>query len=254
MLAQSDMTGMVAIVTGAGSGLGKATALRLADLGADLVIVDISAEGLAATAETARSKGRKVLELALNLADRANCSAVIDRTIGEFGRIDALCNVAGVLSSGPSETFPEDEWDLIIKVNLEAPFFLSRAAIPHMLENGGAIVNVSSSASFKAQAYFTAYCASKAGLSHITRTMASEYIKTKIRINAVAPGGMPTPLAGNVRRAISEGDPELFARLGNPRGFIEVDDVADTVAFLASPASRAFHGSIIAVDGGEIIY
>ncbi len=254
MLTQSDMTGMVAIVTGAGSGLGRATALRLADLGADLTIVDISAEGLAATARTIREKGRKVLELVLNLADRANCSAAVDRTIAEYGRIDALCNVAGVLSSGPSESFPENEWDLIIKVNLEAPFFLSRAAIPHMLENGGGIVNVSSSASFKAQAYFTAYCASKAGLSHITRSMALEYIKTKIRINAVAPGGMQTPLAGNVGRAIEEGDPQLFGRLGTPRGFVEIEQVADTVAFLASPASAAFHGSVIAVDGGEIIY
>ncbi|RYG28749.1 MAG: SDR family oxidoreductase [Burkholderiales bacterium] len=230
MLTQSDMTGMVAIVTGAGSGLGRATA------------------------QTIRDKGRKVLELALNLTDRSNCTAVIDRTIAEFGRIDALCNVAGVLSAGPSTTFPEDEWDLIIKVNLEAPFFLSRAAIPHMLENGGGIVNVSSSASFKAQAYFTAYCASKAGLSHVTRSMALEYIKTKVRINAVAPGGMQTPLAGNVGRAITEGDPELFGRLGTPRGFVEIDDVAGTVAFLASPAAAAFHGSVISVDGGEIIY
>ena len=253
MLAPSDMTGKVAIVTGAGGGLGGATALRLAELGADLAIADISADGLKATAQKIRDLGRKALELPLDLTDRADCAAAVERTMAEFGRIDALCNIAGVLMCGPSETFPEKDWDRVIKVNLEAPFFLSRAAIPHMLENGGGIVNVSSSASFKAQAYFAAYCASKAALTHLTKAMAVEYIKTPIRINAVAPGGMETGLIGNVGPAAT-GDPDLFGRIGNPRGMCPLEDVADTVAFLASPAARSYHGACIAIDAGEIVY
>ncbi|MBV1917870.1 MAG: SDR family oxidoreductase [Sphingomonadaceae bacterium] len=253
MLARSDMTGKIALVTGAAGGLGGATALRLADLGADIAIADISAEGLEETATKIRAKGRKALELPVDLTNRGDCASAVERTVAEFGRIDALCNIAGILLCGPSETFAEESWDLVIKVNLEAPFFLSRAAIPHMLEKGGGIVNVCSTASFKAQAYFSAYCASKAGLLHLTKTMAVEYIKTPIRINAVAPGGMETPLIANVGPAAG-GDPELFGRLGNPRGLCEIEDVADTVAFLATPAARSYHGACINIDAGEIVY
>ena len=140
-----------------------------------------------------------------------------------------------------------------MKVNLEAPFFLSRAAVPHMKEKGGAIVNVCSTAAYKAQGFFSAYCASKAGLLHMTKTMAVEYIKTPIRINAVAPGGMDTVLASQAHPIFSL-DPDIYGRLGNPRGMCVIDDVADMVAYLASPASRSMQGSCVVVDTGEIVY
>jgi NAD(P)-dependent dehydrogenase (short-subunit alcohol dehydrogenase family) len=248
-----DMSGQVALVTGAGGGLGGATAVRIAELGADVAILDISSEALAGTAEKVRAMGRKVLELPLNLTDRAQCAAAISQTVEQFGKIDALCNIAGVLRCGRSEEVSEADWDIVIKVNLEAPFFLSRAAVPHMLEKGGAIVNVCSTAAFKAQGFFSAYCASKAGLLHLTKTMAVEYMKTPIRINAVAPGGMDTPLAGEAHPAFAL-DPEVVGRLGNPRGMCVIDDVAHMVAYLASPASRSMQGSCVVVDTGEIVW
>lgn len=253
MLAPSDMTGKIALVTGAGGGLGRATALRLAQLGADVAVVDVAADRLAETAKQIRGLGRKALELPLNLTQEADCNAAVERTVAEFGQLDAVCNIAGVLKSGRSETFPAEDWDLILKVNLYAPFYISRTAVPHMLEKGGCIVNVSSTASFKAQGFYAAYCASKAGLSHLTRTMAVEYIKTPIRFNAVAPGGMNTELIAGAGPAF-EADAEIAGRLGNPRGMCEIDDVADTIAFLASPASRSFHGAVVSIDTGEIVY
>ena len=248
-----DMTGKVALVTGAGGGLGGASAVRIAELGADVALLDVSAQALSATADKVRAMGRKVLELPLDLTDRAQCAEAIARTVEHFGMIDALCNIAGVLRCGRSEDIAEADWDLVMKVNLEAPFFLSRAAIPHMMEKGGAIVNVCSTAAFKAQGFFSAYCASKAGLLHLTKTMAVEYIKSPIRINAVAPGGMETELAGNAAPAFSL-DAEIVGRLGNPRGFCVIDDVADMVAYLASPASRSMQGSCVVVDTGEVVY
>lgn len=253
MPTMQDMTGQVALVTGAGGGLGGATAVRIAELGGDVAVLDVSADALAATAEKVRAMGRKALELPLNLTARAQCAQAIEKTVAEFGRIDALCNVAGVLRCGASEDFAEADWDLVMKVNLEAPFFLSRAAIPHMKEKGGAIVNVCSTAAFKAQGYFSAYCASKAGLLHLTKTMAVEYIKTPIRINAVAPGGMDTVLAGEASPIFGL-DPDIYGRLGNPRGMCVIDDVADMVAYLASPASRSIQGACMVVDTGEIVY
>lgn len=248
-----DMTGQVALVTGAGGGLGSASAIRIAELGADLALLDVSAQALSATADKVRAMGRKVFELPIDLTDRSQCAAAINKTVAEFGKIDALCNIAGVLKCGRSEEVSEADWDIVIKVNLEAPFFLSRAAVPHMIERGGAIVNVCSTAAFKAQGFFSAYCTSKAGLLHLTKSMAVEYIKTPIRINAVAPGGMETELAGNAAPAFAL-DPEIVGRLGNPRGFCVIDDVADMVAYLASPASRSIHGSCMVVDTGEIVY
>ncbi|MCB2047745.1 MAG: SDR family oxidoreductase [Novosphingobium sp.] len=253
MPSNNDMTGQVALVTGAGGGLGGASAVRIAELGADVALLDVSAQALAATADKVRAMGRKVLELPLDITNRAQCADAVARTVGEFGKIDSLCNIAGVLRCGRSEDVPEADWDLVMKVNLEAPFFLSRAAVPHMLEKGGTIVNVCSTAAFKAQGFFSAYCASKAGLLHLTKTMAVEYIKTPIRINAVAPGGMDTPLAGEAGPAFAL-DPEVVGRLGNPAGMCVIDDVADMVAYLASPASRSMRGSCVVVDTGEIVW
>lgn len=249
MLTPSDMTGKVALVTGAARGLGAASATRLAELGADVAIVDVDAQALAQTAQAIRDMGRKVLELPLDLSVRGNCAGAVERVLAEFGRLDALCNVAGVMYPSATPEMSDEAWDLTMKVNLEAPFFLIRAAIPQLLERQGAIVNVTSCAAFQGQAYFAAYCATKAGLTHMTKALAMEYMKTPLRINAVAPGGMMTQLAQGMGPVMDK-DPELLTRLGSLRGMCEIEDVAECVAFLATPAARSYHGACINIDAG----
>ena len=249
MLTPSDMTGKVALVTGAARGLGAASATRLAELGADVAIVDVDAQALAQTAQAIRDMGRKVLELPLDLSVRGNCAGAVERVLAEFGRLDGLCNVAGVMYPSATPEMSDEAWDLTMKVNLEAPFFLIRAAIPQLLERQGAIVNVTSCAAFQGQAYFAAYCATKAGLTHMTKALAMEYMKTPLRINAVAPGGMMTQLAQGMGPVMDK-DPELLTRLGSLRGMCEIEDVAECVAFLATPAARSYHGACINIDAG----
>ncbi|RZJ97899.1 MAG: SDR family oxidoreductase [Novosphingobium sp.] len=250
MMAPSDMTGRVALVTGAAAGLGRASAIRLAEVGADLAITDVAEAGLEETAQTIRALGRKVLVLPLDLSQRANCRTAVERAVAEFGRLDALCNVAGVMIPGPSATMTDEAWDLTMAVNLAAPFFLIRAAIPHLLEAKGAVVNVTSCAAFQGQAYFAAYCATKSGLANMTKALAMEFTNQPLRVNAVAPGGMMTGLTDGMKLLPPDTDWPLVQRIGSPRGLCEIEDVAETVAFLATDAARGYHGSVIQIDAG----
>ena len=241
-----DMSGKAAIVTGAASGLGRAAALRLAEAGALLTLVDVNAEGLA---ETAALIGGDPLIHPANLADAAKCAPVVAATVERFGRLDALCNVAGIIKFANSHEMDPRLWDLTLAINLTAPFLLSQAAIPHLLETNGAIVNVASTAAMVGEAYAAAYCASKAGLVQMTKAMAMEYVRKPIRINAVAPGGMMTNIGVNM--TMPEGvEYDLIQRYSGLRGQVEVADVAEAVAMLASPAGRGYHGTCITIDAG----
>jgi NAD(P)-dependent dehydrogenase (short-subunit alcohol dehydrogenase family) len=245
----SNMTGEAALVTGAASGLGRGAALALARAGADVCIVDINAAGLEETAQQVRALGRIALVHATDLGIAGNCVAAVAATVAKFGRLDALCNVAGLIIFTNSTEMPEKDWDKTLAVNLSAPFHLSKAAIPHLLERDGAIVNVTSTAAFIGEAYAAAYCATKAGLNAMTKAMAMEYIHKPIRINAIAPGGMMTNIAANLR--MPEGaDRSLIKRFSGMRGLVEVTDVADMIAYLASDAGRGFHGACVTMDRG----
>jgi NAD(P)-dependent dehydrogenase (short-subunit alcohol dehydrogenase family) len=245
----SDMTGKSALVTGAASGLGQATALALAKAGADLCLVDVNAQGLEETAIQVRALGRQAVVVAANLADPLACASAVATAVDAFGFLDALCNVAGLIFFSNSADMPVADWDKTLAVNLSAPFHLSKAAIPHLLARDGAIVNVTSSAAFIGEAYAAAYCATKAGLNAMTKAMAMEFIKQPIRINAVAPGGMMTNIAANLQ--MPEGaDFELIKRFSGMRGLVEVEDVAAMIAHLASDAGRAFHGACVTMDRG----
>lgn len=241
-----DMSGKTALVTGAASGLGRATALRLAEAGAQLCLVDVDASGLA---ETAQLIGSSALVHTANLADPATSAPAVAAAVAQFGRLDALCNVAGIIKFANSHEMDPRLWDLTLAINLTAPFLLSQAAIPHLLESNGAIVNVASTAAMVGEAYAAAYCASKAGLVQMTKAMAMEYVRQPIRINAVAPGGMVTNIANGL--TMPEGvQYDLIQRFSGLRGQVEVEDVAELVAMLASPAGRGYHGSCITIDAG----
>jgi NAD(P)-dependent dehydrogenase (short-subunit alcohol dehydrogenase family) len=243
------MQGKAALVTGAASGLGRATALRLAQAGANLYIVDVNADGLAETAAQIEASGVRVVAQAADLAVQENCTATVAAAVDAFGQLDALCNVAGIIVMCHAHEMPVAQWEKTIAVNLSAPFFLIQAAIPHLLKTDGAVVNVTSSAAFVGEAYAGAYCATKAGLNQLTKALAMEYVNQPIRFNAVAPGGMATGIANNL--TMPEGvNYELIKRYSGMRGLVEVDDVAGMIAMLASAAGRGFHGACITIDKG----
>jgi NAD(P)-dependent dehydrogenase (short-subunit alcohol dehydrogenase family) len=245
----SNMQGKAALVTGAASGLGRATAFALGRAGADICVVDMNAAGLQDTATQLRSLGARVLARETDLSQRDNCFGAVAAAVGEFGRLDALCNVAGMIVMCNAEEMGAADYERTIAVNLNAPFYLMQAAIPYLLQAQGAVVNVTSSAAFVGEAYAAAYCATKAGLTHMTKALAMEYVHKPIRFNAVAPGGMPTNIANSIK--MPEGvDYALIKRFSGLRGMVEIDDVADVIAFLASDAGRSYHGACINIDRG----
>lgn len=248
MSVRYDLTGKVALVTGAASGLGRATALRFAEAGAKLCLVDYNEAGLRETAAMLGEAG-EALVIVADLSDAAQCKAPVAAAVERFGRLDALANVAGLLQLHNTPDMPLEAWNRTIAVNLTAPFLLCQAAIPHLLQSDGAIINVTSLAEKIGEAYAAAYCASKAGLLNLTRALSMEYMKQPIRINAVAPGGMVTNMAANFRPP--EGcDFELLKRYSPIRGMVEVENVAEVIVMLASDAGRGFHGASLAIDAG----
>ena len=247
-----NMDGKVALVTGAASGLGRATAMLLAEAGASLCLVDHSAQGLEETATAIRALGREVLSVTANLADPDACKDCVEQAAKHFGRLDALCNVAGVMMPGHSGDLPVADFQLSLAVNLAAPFYTFQAALPYLLEAKGSVVNVVSAVGQVAQAYTAAYCASKAGLIHLTKSLAIEYTYQPIRINAVAPGGMMTPVAMKMME-LKDADPRLQQRTTPMRGLVEIGTVAEMVAYLATDAAEGYHGSIITIDNGMAV-
>ena len=247
-----DMRGRAALVTGAASGLGRATALILAREGCDVCILDINADGLEETARNVRELGVRAEVIATDISKAENCRAAVEAAVAAFGRLDALCNVAGILILAHAHEMPTVDWDRTIAVNLSAPFHLSQAAIPHLLKQDGAVVNVSSCAAYIGEAYAAAYCATKAGLSHMTKALAMEYIRQPIRFNAVAPGGMVTGMAASMSLP-PDADRSLIARFTPIRGVCEVDEIAEMIAYLASPASSSVHGATFSMDKGIVI-
>jgi len=243
------MTGKAALVTGAAAGLGRATALCLAEAGASLLLVDIDADGLAATAGEAQSLGVTAIAHCADISCAQNCSEAVSTAVQAFDRLDALCNIAGVFIPCHSTEMSFGDWDKTLAVNLSAPFHLIQAAIPYLLANNGAVVNVTSCAAHNGQAYTAAYCATKAGLTHLTKSLAMEYMHQPIRFNAVAPGGMMTALAHGFSK-LQDANNDLVKRYLPLRGVVEVRDVAEMVAFLATDAASGYHGAVINIDNG----
>ena len=245
----SDMTGKAALITGAASGLGKGTALALARAGANVCIVDVNRSGLEEAALAMRALGVQVHVHATDLSKVENCRSAIAAATQAFGRLDALCNVAGIIFFANAHEMAAADWEKTLAVNLSAPFYLIQAAIPHLLAANGAVVNVTSSGAIVGEAYLGAYCASKAGLMHLTKALAMEYVHKPIRINAVAPGGMMTNIGANLKMP-QDVNYDLIKRFSGLRGMVEVDDVAELIAFLASDAARGYHGACLSIDKG----
>lgn len=250
MRTASDMSGKAALVTGAAEGIGWGVAQTLARAGADVCLVDVDAAALDQRAQALRSLGVRACVQAADIADPAACAEAVAAAVEAFGRLDALCNVANAFFPARSEKMARADWDRTVAINLSAPFHLIQAAIPHLLETEGAVVNVTSCVAFMSQAYTAAYAATKAGLTHMTKALAMEYRDQPIRINAVAPGGMYAVSTGATKHIPSDLDAELFKRFTPTRGYVEIEQVAEAVAFLASDAARGYHGACISIDNG----
>jgi meso-butanediol dehydrogenase / (S,S)-butanediol dehydrogenase / diacetyl reductase len=185
----------VALITGAASGIGRAVTVRLAEEGAQVFAVDVNAEGLG---QTKAMGAGSVITRQVDLCEPGGCADVVTACIGELGALHVLGNVAGIYISGHAPDTTLDEYRRIMAVNLDAPFFLAQAALPHLLASAGNIVNIASNSAIQGVPYSVAYAMSKGGVVQMTRALAVEYIKTSLRVNAIAPAGVNTNIAANV--------------------------------------------------------
>jgi len=245
-------TGKVALVTGASSGLGAATALRLAAEGAQVFGIARNIDGLRNTEQRAQNTEGILTTMSIDVSQPLQCAQAVRACIAHYGRLDALINVAGRHDFRHTPSVTEQQWLHDLAVNLNGPFFLAQAAIPHLLEAHGNIVNVASIAGLQGQPYSAAYCSAKHGLLGLTKALAMEYMKTPLRVNAIVPGGMDTPQVTNIQIP-PDADFDLIMRTGAPRGLMHVDDVAALIAFLASDEAKTVHGSIQVIDNGKTV-
>ena len=229
--------GKVALVTGAASGIGKATAARLAEEGATVAGLDV-----------AEAPGVEVCDV----SDEAAVAAAVANVIAKHDRLDVVCNVAGVLRADHTHQLALADWERILRINLTGTFLVCRATIPHLLKTKGAIVNTSSTSALGSHPWMAAYAASKGGILSLTRSIAVEYGKQGLRANCVCPGGIATPLHAQFRLP-KGGDPDLLrGAMPLAMPYAGPEHAASVIAFLASDDARYITGEDIRADGGAL--
>lgn len=254
MSAGSRFAGKTAIVTGAASGIGRATVIRLIAEGANVLGVDLNAAGLAETATLAQAVaayGGKVSSATASVADEAAVKKVVTDFVVNEGKLDVLINMAGYLRSSHTTETSLKSFNDLIQVNLTGTFLFCREALPHLVKTRGNIVNAASTSAYFGHPYMAAYSASKGAVAAMTHALAWEYLQQGVRVNAVAPGGIMTPLVEATPAGFPEGvDTRLFAHLTPMTSFGMPEDVAGVIAMLASKDGAHITGEIIRIDGG----
>jgi NAD(P)-dependent dehydrogenase (short-subunit alcohol dehydrogenase family) len=257
-----ELQGQVAVVTGAGRGIGRATALELARLGADVVVAELDKAGAERTAAEVKSLGRRALALPTDVTRRADLQTMADRTLAELGRIDVLVNNAGIYRAAAPLDVTEEHWDAVMSINARAVFFACQAVLPAMVkQKRGAIVSLASMAGKIGNRNNLPYNASKAAVISITKSLALAHAKDGIRVNCVCPGFVETDMWALVAReqgALMGMTPEEFTRQRAaqvPLGRMErPEDVAWVIAFLAGSRAGYMTGQALSVDGGLVMH
>jgi NAD(P)-dependent dehydrogenase (short-subunit alcohol dehydrogenase family) len=248
-------TDRVVFVTGAGSGIGRATADLFAAEGAKVFAVDVDRDGLAETIAGLRKRGATGDGAHCDVADVASVDAAVARCVETFGGLNVLLNVAGIGGFSRFEEIDETTWQRTLGVNLSGPFHTIRAALPHLLKPPvGNVVNVSSTAGVRGTAYAAAYAASKAGLLNFTKTLALEFASRDLRFNCICPGGVRTPLIAKmfVRRDDLEQHLINYSAPPKPGSLSDPADIARVIAFLASDDAKTVNGVGLLADGGAL--
>ena len=223
--------------------------MRLAAEGASVLALDVDGDGLEALAEEVRAGGGTIGTRVGSVAERAECVAAVEQCVAEFGRLDVLGNIAGVSRAAHFAELDDAHYRQMFAVNVDGPYFLSQAALPHLIESRGNIVNIASNAGLMGTAYTVAYSMTKGAVVQLTRSLAMELQKSKVRVNAIAPGGVVTGLTNSFH--IPDGvDIDLMTPYMGYRGMGEPDDIASLFAFVASDDGRNMHGSILSSDTG----
>jgi meso-butanediol dehydrogenase/(S,S)-butanediol dehydrogenase/diacetyl reductase len=239
------------LITGAGSGIGRATAERLAAEGARLTLSDVNAEGVEQTAETCTKLGATARAVVSDVSDESAVADLVASTVAEQGGLDVLVNVAGILQFKDFRETTLEDFNRIISVNLTGTFLTCRDAMPHLLESQGNIVNITSTAALAGHPWTSSYSASKGGVLALTLTLAVEFGKLGVRCNGVAPGSIDTPIQGAFQ--LPEGaDAKLLHRIMPLDRMRGPEQIASAVAYLGSADAAHVNGEILRVDGGTL--
>jgi NAD(P)-dependent dehydrogenase (short-subunit alcohol dehydrogenase family) len=257
-----ELQGQVAIVTGCGRGIGRATALELARMGADIVIAEVDAGGADKTAALVKDLGRRAVVARTDVTKRADLTAMVERARADFGRIDILINNAGIYRAAATLDVTEEHWDAIMTINAKAVFFATQAVLPVMIaQKSGSIVSLASMAGKVGSRTNLPYNASKAAVISMTKSLALAHAADGIRVNCVCPGFVETDMWTMVARdqsALLGQTPEEFTRKRQesvPLGRMErPEDVAAVIGFLASPRAAYMTGQALSVDGGLVMH
>lgn len=250
------LEGKSVLVTGAAGAIGKATAFRLASEGARLVLAD-RAGTLQETLvdEIAEAGATRPQVCQYDAASAASSAALVDDALEATGRLDAICNIAGVYTKARFTETSDEEWNRILQVNLSSVFTISRRAIPHLEKTGGCVASTSSLAALEGLAYSAPYAVSKAGIITLMKSLAAEFATAGIRFNAICPGGIRSSMSAIPM--VPDADPDLAFRRSKLKGFQdgfgEPEDIAAAFAYLVSGDARFVSGSVLVVDGGQFL-
>jgi len=250
----SEFAGRSIFITGAGSGVGRATVAHFATAGANVFGVDVNESGLAETIQSVRAAGGTADGTGCDVSDRASVDAAVAAAVAAHGGVDVLVNVAGIGGFLRFEEVDAAEWARTLGVNLTGPFNTIQAALPHLLRSTSkAIVNVASTAGLRGTAYAIPYASSKFGLVGLSRSLALELASRDVRVNCVCPGGIRTPLGRFFQRR-EDFDQNVidYSAPPKPGNFADPEDIARVIAFLASDAARMVNGAVLTADGGTL--